>query len=299
MRWLSSLCVTLIAGCSVYDVGALGDRGEVDATQGGGGIDSNSAAGGAGDQTAGVGGGGTGGVTASSGGQGGGLGGIGGMGGAGGSISADDGGSDASTATPSADGSIDVGRDSTREPPRHAFLVMGGLVSIEAEHFVASAPGTGPALGISWENSTAQVGTSGSYEQALPKIGVNTADTLVGPELEYDLRFTSTGTYYAWVRLFGGNNQSDSVHLVWDEGMPLTFGGQGIGANSATWVWKNGISGFIAADGGFVPVKVQVTAGYHTLHVYMREDGVAIDKIVMSMDSAAPTGTGPVESPRE
>jgi hypothetical protein len=62
---------------------------------------------------------------------------------------------------------------------------------------------------------------------------------------------------------------------------------------------KNGISGFIAADGGFVPVKVQVTAGYHTLHVYMREDGVAIDKIVMSMDSAAPTGTGPVESPRE
>jgi hypothetical protein len=302
-RVSSLLCVTWIAGCSVYDVSALGDRGEVDAAttgtvdvaQGAGGMDSSRAAGGA---VAGVGGVGTGGATASSDG-GGGFGGIGGTGGAGGSISADDGGWDTSTTTPSADGSMDGGRDSSGAPPRHAFLEMGGLVSIEAEHFVASAPGTGPAAGISWENSTAQADTSGSCEQALPKIGVNAGDTLVGPELDYDLRFSRNGTYYAWLRLLGPNNQSDSVQLAWDEGMPLTYGGQGIGANSSTWVWKNGVSGFVAADGGFVSVKIQVTAGYHTLHVYMREDGVVIDKIVLSTDSNAPTGTGPAESSRE
>ncbi len=291
------LCVTSMVGCSVYDVGALGDRGEIDAATTGT-VDATQGTGGAGGRAAAVGGAGNGGFTASSSG-GGGLGGIGGIGGAGGSISVDDGGSDTSTGTPSADGSMDGGRDSSVAPARHAFLEMGGLVSMEGEHFVASAPGTGPAAGISWENSTAQVDTSGSYEQALPKIGVNTADTLVGPELEYDLRFSSNGTYYAWLRLFGTNNQSDSVHLVWDQGMPLTYGGQGMGANSSTWVWKNGVSGLIAADGGVVSVKVQVTTGYHTLHVYMREDGVAIDKIVMSTDSAAPTGVGPAESPRE
>jgi hypothetical protein len=56
----------------------------------------------------------------------------------------------------------------------------------------------------------------------------------------------------------------------------------------------------IAPDGGFLPVKVDIGApGYHTLKVYMREDGVAIDKIVVSKNSATPSGIGPSESVRE
>ncbi len=201
---------------------------------------------------------------------------------------------------PELDGSVDGKADASRGPPRHAFLERNGQFSIEAEHFVAAAPGTGRATGIAWQNATTQVDTSGSYEQALPKIGVNTADTLEGPELEYDLRFIGRGTYYLGVRIFASNSQSDSVHLGWEDGPPLTYGGQGIGANSATWVWRGEVAGFVVGDGGFARVKIDVnSAGYHTLRVYMREDGVAIDKIVVTQDLAAPTGTGPPESPRE
>ena len=313
MRLLLALGLTSLVGCTVYDVEGLGSGGggvdaatmdALDVTRAGaGGADSGGGRAGAGGAS------GQGGSAAQSGGRGGGSAGIGGVGGNGGAAGnggsgglglAGGGGSDAGVTMPDASGSVDGATDASRGPPRHAFVESGGEFSIEAEHFVASLPGTGRATGLAWENATAQVDTSGSYEQALPKIGVNTADTLEGPELEYDLRFTGTGTYYVWVRIFASNNQSDSVHVGWDDGPPLTYGGQGIGANSATWVWRGDVAGFLAGDGGNVRVKVDVSdRGYHTLRIYMREDGVALDKIVVTRDVAAPTGTGPRESFRE
>src|SRR6185295_13207756 len=169
-----------------------------------------------------------------------------------------------------------------------------------AEHFAASLPGTGAAQGLTWQNSTAQANTSGSCEQALPKVGVSVGDSTAGPQLTFDLKFSGTGTYFVWVRLLGANMLSDSIHVAMDSAPPVTYGGHGMRAGSTSWVWVDTVSFTSAPDGGPAFAQINVTtSGYHTLRVYMREDGVALDKIVLSQSGAAPTGLGPPESARE
>jgi hypothetical protein len=82
-------------------------------------------------------------------------------------------------------------------------------------------------LGIAWQNSIGQLDTSGSCEQALPKIGAFVGDSTDGPELDYDVKFTGTGVFYVWVRMLGGNANSDSIHVSLDDAPPVTYGGQG------------------------------------------------------------------------
>jgi hypothetical protein len=184
--------------------------------------------------------------------------------------------------------------------PLHAFLENRGAFSIEAEHFTASLPGMGAAQGITWQNSAAEPNTSGSCEQAEPNVGVNMMDSVDGPQLAFDLKFSGTGIYYVWLRILGANNQSDSVHVAMDTSPPVTYGGQGIGAGSTVWAWIGTITGVRAPDGSLAAAQINVTApGYHTLRVYMREDGVAIDKIVLDQSQAALSGMGPSESARE
>jgi hypothetical protein len=172
-------------------------------------------------------------------------------------------------------------------------------LSIEAEHFTASFPGTGAAQGVTWQNSTAQPNTSGSCEQALPNAGVRLEDSTEGPQLAFDLKFSGTGTYFVWVRILGPATQSDSVHVAMDSASPVTYGGHGMSASSTSWVWMGTISFLLAPDGGPAWAQINVTApGYHTLRVYMRESGVALDKIVLNQSGAAPSGLGPSESAR-
>jgi len=328
MRLSCALFVPLLAGCSVYDVAIRGTGDNPDAastsagaqvgvTTGISGVTSgtDSGSGGAGRAgTSGIGGGGgigTAGGGAGTGGASGtgnagsdgstgsgaaGSGGTGGGGGTGAGGSATGGGGASSgsggAGTGGAGGSADAGTSS------HAFLESAGAFSIEAEHFGASVPGTGAAQGVTWQNSTAQPNTSGSCEQALPNPGVNVWDSTVGPELAFDLKFSGTGTYAVWVRILGAGMMADSVHVAMDSAPPVTYGGHGMGAGSTSWVWTDVIQS--VGGGGTAPAQINVTApGYHTLRVYMRQSGVAIDKIVLTQSGPAPSGLGPPESARE
>jgi FlgD Ig-like domain len=54
----------------------------------------------------------------------------------------------------------------------------------------------------------------------------------------------------------------------------------------------------LTKSGAAVPLSI-ATAGAHTVHAWMREDGTAIDKLVLTTDAGfVPTGTGPAESPQ-
>src|SRR5262245_13326362 len=319
MRLSCGLFVALLAGCSVYDVASRGMGNGSDTTAGGkagvglgrstaivitgsgtggaggagisgigGGGGVGTAGGGAGSggggATGGTGGSGTAGGAAGSGGAGGGATGGSGGTGAGGSATGGGGASGGS----GGDGSGPGGAGGRGGAGSHAFLESGGVFSIEAEHFTASFPGTGAAQGVTWQNSTAQPNTSGSCEQALPDLGVRLEDSTEGPQLAFDLKFSGVGTYLVWVRILVRDTQADSVHVAIASAPPVTYGGHGMSATSTTWVWVDTISFLNAPDGGSVTAQINVAApGYHTLRVYMRESGVAIDKIVLSQGGPA------------
>jgi Gylcosyl hydrolase family 115 C-terminal domain len=280
-------------GAGNSGAGGGGGAGGIGTADGGGGRGGASGTGSAGGSGGGTGSGGTGSGGTGSGGTGGGAGtGAGGSATGGGGATSGSGGAGGGTGGAGGSGGSGIST--------HAFLESGGAFSIEAEHFAASFPGTGAAQGVTWQNSTAQPNTSGSCEQALPNVGVSVGDSTEGAQLAFDLKFSGTGTYFVWVRILGPNNQSNSVHVAMDSAPPVTYGGHGMRSASTTWVWVDTVSLALAPDGGPVTAQINVTApGYHTLRVYMRESGVAVDKIVLNQGGPAPSGMGPSESARE
>jgi hypothetical protein len=160
----------------------------------------------------------------------------------------------------------------------------GGTLAIEAEGFTGEQSGSGAAVDSQWQEATDSRGASGGlFVQAQPNAGVNVGDSTAGPRLAYAIDFQTAGTYYVWVRTRAADGNDDSFHAGLD-GQPATYGGLGMGDSSGNWVWVDS-----AADG-----RVTVTVdqpGEHAFHLWMREDGVAVDKILLTTDSGyVPTG---------
>ena len=169
-----------------------------------------------------------------------------------------------------------------------AFIEENGSVTIEAENYDTSVVSSGQE----WQ-SVSDANASGSTAmQALPNNGVNVGDATTGPAMTYKVDFSTTGTYNVWIRTKGASGNDDSFHFGID-GNPISYGGYGIGDSFGNWVWANTITN--------TSTTLQVTintAGVHEINIWMREDGVMVDKIHLSTGSTAPTGTGPAESPR-
>jgi hypothetical protein len=128
--------------------------------------------------------------------------------------------------------------------------------------------------------------------EAQPNTGVNRGSTVTYPELDYKVYFSTTGTNYSWVRGVGdsapGPSANDSVFIGIDGTATTGWTGFPLGAGYA---WGN------ANAGGLSDPIIVTTPGYHVINVWMREDGFAFDKLVLSSNpSFNPTGIGPAES---
>ncbi len=177
--------------------------------------------------------------------------------------------------------------------PTKCFNETGGLISMEAENFNTKITGTGTAANRAW--TTLSVSTaSGGICMTTSGTGVNTANNLNGPRMDYPIYFNTAGTYYIWVRMAAGNSTTndDSYHVGIDGVARTTTitnnGNYNSGNKNFTWV------------GSLNAVRVSVvipTTGYHTVNVWMREDGTRIDKIILSNSSTfTPTSTGNAQS---
>lgn len=186
----------------------------------------------------------------------------------------------------SLDGSFTTGEAA---PP--AFVESGGQVVMEAEHWDENIARQDHA----WELTTAKAGYAGEgYMQSLPVTGANINAGYVGtsPELVYRVQFASAGTYYIWLRASADDGTTDSAHAGIDGTGPSTADRI---HNFRNWQWRRD-----TMDG--VPASLTVPApGYHTIHLWMREDGLRVDRILLrkSSSSTSPSGTGPSESPRQ
>jgi hypothetical protein len=163
-----------------------------------------------------------------------------------------------------------------------AFGVTDGQVVMEAEHFASATPGAGQGWAAITQEGASGAATNNAL-QGLPNLGVGypALDASV-PRVDYpiDVPAEAAGNYYVHVRDFGASSSDDSIYVSIDGS---TAESQTVTA-LRTLDWKT--------SGG----TLAIPAGVHTLTVWMREDGIVIDKIVVSTSATTPTGTGPAES---
>lgn len=157
-----------------------------------------------------------------------------------------------------------------------------GLLCIEAENYSKSFEA---ADGHHWAKvKTPKNASEGISVAALPESWVihKTDFMEYSPRMEYSVKMTKTGTHYVWIRANAPKNTSNSLHIGLNN---KTLSLDGFDPKKK-WIWKRAGTLNVAAP------------GQRVITVWMRESGIAVDKIVLSTDkSFKPTRKGPRESP--
>lgn len=174
-------------------------------------------------------------------------------------------------------------------PP--TYRAIGGRVVLEAHRHVFSTPGLGPYAAAHWETVRQTDAADGWVARALPDVAKNTGEVFEGPRLDYWIEFEQPGTYFLWARLRGLDATDNSIHAGFD-GVPLTDDSGGLSTTVwDTWQWIG------KADDAPVAITVD-SPGTHTLSILMREDGVMVDRLLLTTHPQdIPTGIGPAASP--
>lgn len=172
------------------------------------------------------------------------------------------------------------------------FTEAGGVVVIEAEGFSNNTSRVINGTTFQWVATNAVPGFSGTgYMEATPNIGTNQNVTWLNvcPELDYAVNFANALTHYVWIHGYAVTNTDDSVHA----GLP----GAGIpgATNTAAnitlnqynvWQWTrtntaNGVATLTVSGTGTQPFSL-----------WMREDGLRIDRIILTTNNNFQTNLG-------
>jgi arylsulfatase A-like enzyme len=166
----------------------------------------------------------------------------------------------------------------------------GDMIVVEAEHFHERDDRGGQG----WAFVSLQHSSAGESLQALPNNGTNIQENYqaLSPHLAYRVAIEVPGRYYVWARARGAGTSNDSLHVGLDGQAPLS--GKRIEQIFDYWGWTSTLG-----TGGRAYVDVP-SAGVHTFDVWMREDGVIVDKFILTTDAGfTPRGQGLVESHQE
>ena len=159
------------------------------------------------------------------------------------------------------------------------------LVAIEAEHYHYLQR----VENYSWEPDFSDGYSAGGALRALSENGTDFDDADSSPRLDYNVKFDIPGIYYIWVRGQATGSEDDSVTI----GMDGTDSGTADKIQFSsydTWMWSNS-----RIDGSEATIEV-MSAGIHTLNIWMHKNGLRIDKIILVKSPAyQPSGKGPEE----
>lgn len=205
----------------------------------------------------------------------------------------------------------------------------GGRVIIEAENYSSRV---NAADGHHWHivptddgkdsfvdtHTTDYLNPRGSYLVSLPDAGLNNnSEALlpVSPTVDYLINVNTPGEYQLYLRWGGWDGASDSIFVrileVSSPGLARFSGGSDpddadFSSITSKIAGVSGWDGYAALDnygGGGAgitdegPALFNLGIGVYTVRVIMREDGSALDALVLQRsDLAAPTDPGPVQS---
>ena len=135
-----------------------------------------------------------------------------------------------------------------------------------------------------WQNLGIVSGYTGTaYLQALPDIGAIYTPTQTKASASYPIQFNNPGIYKLWLRGYAHNAAGDSVYLSLNNDL-LTV--TGFAPNA--WAWLE------ATEQITIPAS-----GLYTLTLGMREDGLRVDRILLTTDTNyIPSLFGPAETLR-
>ena len=111
--------------------------------------------------------------------------------------------------------------------------------------------------------------------------------------LNYKVNFKSAGKYFVWVRLYSSGPEDNSIHVGLNNTWPKS-GERMQWCVRRQWEWESKQRTKDQHCGVEQQIYIDVpTAGEHTFQISMREDGVEVDKIILSKQYTKPTGKGP------
>ena len=163
------------------------------------------------------------------------------------------------------------------------------LLSIEAEHAHSNI-----AQGHHrWVPVVSEEYAGGQALEASPNDGTTFSSwgySRMSPQLDFQITFPQPGLYYVWLRAYGSNGTNDSAHVG--------FNGQENRASSAMQVQRGPLNWSGQTMHKRAATINVPSSGEHTVNVWMREDGVVLDKLILTTDETyEPTGPGPDETP--
>ncbi|WP_238749568.1 T9SS type A sorting domain-containing protein [Neolewinella maritima] len=152
-----------------------------------------------------------------------------------------------------------------------------GLVVMEAErptnYHGSTRAGHGPE--VIWSERTRSTANQGGYvivgtvEQNAYELPAD------GAHLDYRINFTTTGTYYIYFRHAAAGDRDNSIHILVDGVVVQATQQFGFGTRQWDWRWERAAASFAIN-----------TTGDHTITIAHREDGLAIDRMVVTTDPA-------------
>jgi hypothetical protein len=146
-----------------------------------------------------------------------------------------------------------------------------GIVRINAESYTNNFSG-----GVrSWKKVSDSNAGGGFAMQADANMDTVISENIsqTSPVMEYPVKFVKTGLHYLWVK-GKGNTNDDAVHFAFDGDIsPVT---KGVHFNGATnYTWSN------TYELGTAAVINVSSIGVHTISLYMKEDGVMVDSLLI------------------
>lgn len=154
-----------------------------------------------------------------------------------------------------------------------------GLVVMEAEHYSSKAAGTGSFSSLAYAAFNDGNASEGEY-MLVDASGNNAWSTLNGPRLNFSINFVKSGLHYLWARIIAPTASDDSFVPALDG----SSAGPWYTGTTGSWGWKKFTVG-------------NISAGNHEVSLHMREDGVKVDKLLLTTDGAyVPSGIGPGET---
>lgn len=172
------------------------------------------------------------------------------------------------------------------------YLEQNGLVVMEAEKYDAIVDRSGK----SWVVRTRPSGFSGaSALQSLANKGglIDTGYVTTSPELRYQAKFSTPGTYHVWLRGRAASTSDNTVHVGLN-GQAVSTADRMSLSTIGAWTWFK-----TTMDGPVATLSIPA-AGVYTVNVWMREDGFYLDRLLLTTNSGlVPSGAGPAESGRQ
>ncbi len=151
-----------------------------------------------------------------------------------------------------------------------------GEVIMEAESYSSKIDGKGSFAGMAWTEYSDANASNGKYMMVPDNDNTNAGPSTDAPLLNYTIDFVKTGTHYVWFRIIAPNGSDNSIKPAYD-GLILS---EWNSIETSSWAWTKYDQSFDA------------TPERHTFGMYMREDAMQIDKIIITSNPDYVPGGG-------